>query len=195
MVEVKSNGRKRKRQQKDDFQASNGREKYNCSHYLDLPSTEEIKECCWHFCNATSNECVCSFVSEICARELSVFEAVDIRMHSTRNASRLQPLQQHALHDLYEGKLIESHGVLNWRYSFACVAGEIWTLGRLPSETDIERRESDVALMANCPYCVGDQFRNFNQSPHSNLNLSAGSAGKRASFRRPSLVSGRYKQP
>ena len=84
------------------------------SHFMDLPSGEEIKNCYRAFYDGTSMGAVEMEICGVCAREVNVRSdgVVTMMMSDIPNVHRLVPKNPHREHNLIDGKLFDSMGVV-----------------------------------------------------------------------------------
>lgn len=84
------------------------------SHFLDLPTDEDVKASYRAFYEATSNESVAHTICGVCAREVQASKKnIDTYpLSAIPNADRLIPRNPHPAHDLFDGKLLDPAGVV-----------------------------------------------------------------------------------
>ena len=95
-------------QEVDDSNNSN-------SHFLELPTDKERKNCYGRFYEAMSNAAMEHCICGVCARECAVLEDSVMPMPLTLipNSNRLIPSRPHAAHDLYAGRLLKPERITN----------------------------------------------------------------------------------
>jgi hypothetical protein len=90
-----------------------GNDEKDLSHFLELPTEDERKECYRQFYEATSNAHVFVEICSICGRESGLREAAMecLPLDSLPNSHRLVPHKPHPAHDLYNGRLLDPAGI------------------------------------------------------------------------------------
>ncbi|KAJ3511695.1 hypothetical protein NLJ89_g3948 [Agrocybe chaxingu] len=81
--------------------------------FMELPTSETVKECYRAFYNATSASAVQMTVCGVCGQEVGILEdkVTSIPLQDLPNAHRLVPKVQHPHHDLFNGCLLDPAGV------------------------------------------------------------------------------------
>lgn len=97
----------------DKFSVPKSQAEYDASRYLDLPTVPERKTCYQQFYEATSNIAVTSGICCVCGRWLLQVEEemIEEDLLFVPHLYRLIPHQSHPSHNLYNGALLEPHGI------------------------------------------------------------------------------------
>ncbi|KAI5997166.1 hypothetical protein EDD15DRAFT_2364662 [Pisolithus albus] len=116
--------RTRKRKRDDDTEQSNNvgcveeqggarGHAYNLTEFLELPSSDEVKECYRKFYDATATSALAMATCAVCARECSVQGdgIQSMKVTDIPNAHRLHPRKGHPRHTLVNGMLLEPSAV------------------------------------------------------------------------------------
>ena len=93
---------------------SGWQDEHDVSHFMDLPTVEDVKNCYRAFYEDTGMRAVEMGICAVCAREVNVHDdrLTSLLLTEIPNAHRLIPKISHPDHDLFGGKLLDPMGVV-----------------------------------------------------------------------------------
>ena len=101
------------RRRQSEPQISSAEEPWDTTRFLQLPSSQQLKNCYSRFYNATSNRALRRSTCAVCARNRLVSEVGETRFRLDKipNRHRLCPRTPHPAHELTNGMLLEQTGL------------------------------------------------------------------------------------